>query len=271
MRRTGIRTRTLGRGPALTELGLGTPPFGNLFRKTTDEDATPRPSGVGRRGPLLRHGAALRPRARRDATGQRARDRTARRLRDLDEGGSAAGADPRARSRAGRRRLRRAGRDRGGSGTSVATGSCARSTSSLERLGLDDVDIVYLHDPDDHWAEASTTGIDALIELREQGVIRRDRRRHEPVRHADRVRAALRRRHHHAGGAVHLARPVRAGRPAAPRAGTRRRRGCRGRVQLGSAGARPRSRTTPISSTRPLRRNWSPGRARSPRSASGTA
>jgi len=44
--------------------------------------------------------------------------------------------------------------------------------SSLDRLGLDDIDVVYLHDPDDHWAEASTTGIDALVELREQGMIR---------------------------------------------------------------------------------------------------
>jgi D-threo-aldose 1-dehydrogenase len=42
---------------------------------------------------------------------------------------------------------------------------------SLERLGLDRVDILYLHDPDNHWAEASTTGIDALIELRDQGVV----------------------------------------------------------------------------------------------------
>lgn len=42
---------------------------------------------------------------------------------------------------------------------------------SLERLGLDRVDIVYLHDPDDHWEEASGSGIPALIELREQGVV----------------------------------------------------------------------------------------------------
>lgn len=42
---------------------------------------------------------------------------------------------------------------------------------SLERLGLDRVDIVFLHDPDDHWSEASTTGIDTLVELREQGVV----------------------------------------------------------------------------------------------------
>lgn len=42
---------------------------------------------------------------------------------------------------------------------------------SLERLGLDRVDVLYLHDPDEHWEEASTTGIDTLIELREQGVV----------------------------------------------------------------------------------------------------
>jgi len=43
--------------------------------------------------------------------------------------------------------------------------------SSLERLGLDRLDIAYLHDPDDHWEAASTTGIDALVELRDQGVV----------------------------------------------------------------------------------------------------
>jgi D-threo-aldose 1-dehydrogenase len=42
---------------------------------------------------------------------------------------------------------------------------------SLERLGLDRVDIVYLHDPDDHWREASGSGIAALVDLRDQGVI----------------------------------------------------------------------------------------------------
>lgn len=43
---------------------------------------------------------------------------------------------------------------------------------SLERLGRDAIDILYLHDPDDHWHEASTTGMAALIELRDQGVVR---------------------------------------------------------------------------------------------------
>lgn len=43
---------------------------------------------------------------------------------------------------------------------------------SLQRLGLDSLDIAYLHDPDFHWQQASTEGIDALIELRDQGVVR---------------------------------------------------------------------------------------------------
>lgn len=43
--------------------------------------------------------------------------------------------------------------------------------SSLERLGLDRLDIVYLHDPDAHWEAASTTGIDTLVDLRDQGVV----------------------------------------------------------------------------------------------------
>ena len=42
---------------------------------------------------------------------------------------------------------------------------------SLERLGVDRIDIVYMHDPDDHWQAASTTGAQALSELRDEGVI----------------------------------------------------------------------------------------------------
>ncbi|MFT4280631.1 aldo/keto reductase [Microbacterium sp.] len=42
---------------------------------------------------------------------------------------------------------------------------------SLDRLGLDRVDIVYLHDPDDHWQVASTEGMATLIELRDQGAV----------------------------------------------------------------------------------------------------
>ncbi|WP_246465024.1 aldo/keto reductase [Ruania alkalisoli] len=43
---------------------------------------------------------------------------------------------------------------------------------SLERLGTDRVDVVYLHDPDDHAAEALDDAYPALEELRAQGVVR---------------------------------------------------------------------------------------------------
>ncbi|MGN8552165.1 UNVERIFIED_CONTAM: aldo/keto reductase [Microbacterium sp. SLM126] len=51
------------------------------------------------------------------------------------------------------------------------TGIFRSLETSLDRLCLDRVDIVYLHDPDDHWDAASTTGVAALRELRDEGVI----------------------------------------------------------------------------------------------------
>jgi D-threo-aldose 1-dehydrogenase len=43
---------------------------------------------------------------------------------------------------------------------------------SLERLGLERLDIVYLHDPDEFEAQVYETGFAALAELRSQGVVR---------------------------------------------------------------------------------------------------
>lgn len=43
---------------------------------------------------------------------------------------------------------------------------------SLERLGLDRVDILFIHDPDDHWEEAIRGVYPALHDLRAQGVVR---------------------------------------------------------------------------------------------------
>jgi D-threo-aldose 1-dehydrogenase len=42
---------------------------------------------------------------------------------------------------------------------------------SLGRLGLDRVDIVYLHDPDDHYRDALNHAYPALEELRSQGLV----------------------------------------------------------------------------------------------------
>jgi D-threo-aldose 1-dehydrogenase len=44
--------------------------------------------------------------------------------------------------------------------------------SSLERLGLDHVDVVYIHDPDDHEDEVYATAYPALARLREEGTVR---------------------------------------------------------------------------------------------------
>ncbi|MFI5800020.1 aldo/keto reductase [Streptomyces sp. NPDC051677] len=43
--------------------------------------------------------------------------------------------------------------------------------ATLERTGLDRLDVVYLHDPDDHWRQAAEEAMPALAELRDQGVI----------------------------------------------------------------------------------------------------
>ncbi|MEU9207359.1 aldo/keto reductase [Streptomyces sp. NPDC048415] len=43
--------------------------------------------------------------------------------------------------------------------------------ASLERLGVDHVDVVYLHDPDDHAEQAFHEGYPALEKLRSQGVV----------------------------------------------------------------------------------------------------
>jgi D-threo-aldose 1-dehydrogenase len=43
---------------------------------------------------------------------------------------------------------------------------------SLRRLGLDRVDILYIHDPDDHWEDAIKGAYPALDRLRREGVVR---------------------------------------------------------------------------------------------------
>jgi D-threo-aldose 1-dehydrogenase len=44
--------------------------------------------------------------------------------------------------------------------------------ASLERLGVDHVDVVFLHDPDDHWQQAIDEAWPALAGLRDEGAVR---------------------------------------------------------------------------------------------------
>lgn len=52
------------------------------------------------------------------------------------------------------------------------TGVLTSIEESLKRTGLDRIDIVYIHDPDDHWEQASTQAVRALNRLKDEGVIR---------------------------------------------------------------------------------------------------
>jgi D-threo-aldose 1-dehydrogenase len=44
--------------------------------------------------------------------------------------------------------------------------------ASLERLGVDHIDLLHVHDPDDHLDEAEAGAFPALIRLRDEGVVR---------------------------------------------------------------------------------------------------
>lgn len=166
-----IGTRTPGRAPARSRIGLGTSPFGNLFRESTDAGTTHAVDRAWEGGVRYfdtaphyglglaerRLGAALRSYPRDEAVVStkvgRALIPTPQHAGRLDDDGFVVPAA-----------FRRAwdfSRD----------GILRSLEQSLTRLGLDRVDVLYLHDPDDHWDEASTSGIDTLVELREQGVV----------------------------------------------------------------------------------------------------
>ena len=166
-----MQRRTLGRGPAVTELGLGAAQFGNLYRETTDEASAAAvdaawQSGIRYFDTAPHYGIGLSERRLGAALAQYPRDEfvvstkvgrllvpTPENADQLDEHGFV--------TPAVFRREWDFSRD----------GILRSIEGSLERLGLDRVDVVYLHDPDSHWQQASTEGIAALIELREQGLI----------------------------------------------------------------------------------------------------
>jgi D-threo-aldose 1-dehydrogenase len=167
-----VKTRSLRTGLALTELGLGTAQFGNLFKETTDEEAAGAydagfAGGVRYFDTAPHYGLGLSERrlgAALAATGTRDEivlsSKVGKLLVDspetadrLDDEGFVVPAAT--------RRVWDYSRD----------GILRSVEASLARLGTDRLDIAYLHDPDDHWEAASTTGVDTLVELREQGVV----------------------------------------------------------------------------------------------------
>ncbi|WP_435841325.1 aldo/keto reductase [Streptomyces fagopyri] len=164
-------TRALRTGHRLTELGLGAAQFGNLFTETTDDESYRAVGAAAEEGiryfdTAPHYGLGLSERrlgnALRAAGGRGAvvSSKAGRLLVDspetahrLDDDGFVVPAT--------KRRVWDFGRD----------GILRSVEESLARLGTDRLDIAYLHDPDDHWGPASSSGIAALTELREQGVV----------------------------------------------------------------------------------------------------
>ncbi|MFJ9241933.1 aldo/keto reductase [Streptomyces sp. NPDC101776] len=163
---------TLGTsGVEIGGLGLGTAPLGNLFTEVDDEEAhravdvawqqgiryfdTAPHYGIGLAERRL--GAALRDRPRVEYT---VSTKVGRRLEPV---GTPVG-DDLADGFAVPATQRRVW-------DFSADGIRRTLDASLERLGLDRVDVVYLHDPDDHAEEAFREGYPALEKLRAEGVV----------------------------------------------------------------------------------------------------
>lgn len=157
--------------PPISQVGLGSAPFGNLYEATTDEacqavvdaaweagirsfDTAPH-YGIGLAERRLGAALAGRPRDEYSISTKVGRTLvpTPERAGESDDHGFV--------TPALFRREWDFSRD----------GILRSIDESLTRMDLDDVEIVYLHDPDEHWEQASTTGIDTLIELRDQGVV----------------------------------------------------------------------------------------------------
>jgi D-threo-aldose 1-dehydrogenase len=164
-----LPTAPLGRrGVTVTRVGLGGAPLGNLYQELSDEDAAATVAAAWDAGircfdtaPLYGNGLAE------------------RRL------GAALQAYPRDEfvlsSKVGRVLEPDAGYDpfifrvpRGlAPRFNYSRDGVLRSIdASLERLGLDRLDVVLVHDPDHHEAEALAGAFPTLVELRERGVVR---------------------------------------------------------------------------------------------------
>ncbi|MCU1529898.1 MAG: aldo/keto reductase [Frondihabitans sp.] len=163
-------TRSTRTGLALTELGLGGASFGNLYTAITDEEAASAVDAAWENGiryfdTAPHYGVGLSERRLGALLARYPRDEyvlstKVGRLLVADPG--ATGRDPEGfEVPATARRVWDFSRD----------GILRSVEESLTRLGLDRIDILYIHDADDHYLEASTEAVPALVELREQGVV----------------------------------------------------------------------------------------------------
>jgi D-threo-aldose 1-dehydrogenase len=166
-----MKSRTIAGTPVrLTELGFGSAVIGNLYRETSDEEADQALSAAWDAGIRYfdtaphyglglserRLGRALQGRPRSEFV---VSSKIGRLLvpnetpRGRDDDLFAVPDDL--------RRVRDYSRD----------GVFRSLEDTLERTGLDRVDILYVHDADDYWREASEEAMPALAELRDAGVV----------------------------------------------------------------------------------------------------
>jgi D-threo-aldose 1-dehydrogenase len=164
-----------------TRLGLGGASIGGLFRATDDETASAVVAHAWDLGvrsfdvaPLYGYGSAERRMGR--VLSEQPRDRfvvstkVGRLVRSASEVGPGAELDR--QSAGGRDDAFYADvGDRHVIFDYSADGVRRSVAESLERLGLDRVDILYIHDPDDHWEAAIGEAYPALEQLRAEGVV----------------------------------------------------------------------------------------------------
>jgi D-threo-aldose 1-dehydrogenase len=172
-----MRTRTLGRTDVeVTELSYGAAGIGNLYRPVTDEEAaaaidTAWDAGIRTFDTAPHYGLGLSERRLGEALRDRPRDtytvstKVGRLLVPADGAGDGAGdGDDLANGFAVPATLRRVW-------DFSANGVRRSLEASLDRLGLERVDIVLLHDPDDHAEQALDEAYPALERLRGEGVV----------------------------------------------------------------------------------------------------
>ncbi len=160
----------VGRGARVTTFGFGAAPIGNLFSAISDEQAGEAieaawAAGVRYFDTAPHYGLGLSERRLGTALRGRPRDSytLSTKVGRLLVPSSAGGRDDQGFDvPADHRRVWDFSRD----GVRRSIGE------SLERLGHDSVDIVLIHDPDDHWAQAAGEAYPALAELRDEGVIK---------------------------------------------------------------------------------------------------
>jgi D-threo-aldose 1-dehydrogenase len=158
------------RGLRISRLGLGTAPLGNLFTEVPESDADATVDAALAGGitfldtaPHYGLGVAERRLGRRLARLPRERfvlsTKVGRLVRPLEAGETA---DPEGFvATPAAKRVWDFSRD----------GVRRSLDESLDRLGLDRVDVALVHDPDQHEHEAADQALPALAELRDQGVV----------------------------------------------------------------------------------------------------